>query len=163
MPDYAKMYFLLCAAVDRSLDELQRIPLAAPAAAQLQNALLQAEAIYIETSPTLPEQAPCSGPLAPSEGEPSSLVHFAGRQGAACSPSVRGCAFYFSGLFSSGFSKCSLPPCFFPPAAAQPAKNAARSASNSACCAASQALVSKKSSNACSRSSFMPAHPNICL
>lgn len=51
------MYFLLCAAVDRSLDELQRIPLAAPAAAQLQNALLQAEAIYIETSPTPPEQA----------------------------------------------------------------------------------------------------------
>ena len=45
------MYFLLCAAVDRSLDELQRIPLAAPAAALLQNALLQAEAIYIETSP----------------------------------------------------------------------------------------------------------------
>lgn len=60
MPDYAKMYFLLCAAVDRSLDELQRIPLAAPAAALLQNALLQAEAIYIETSPTLPEQAPLS-------------------------------------------------------------------------------------------------------
>lgn len=58
MPDYAKMYFLLCAAVDRSLDELQRISLAAPAAAQLQNALLQAEAIYIETSPTPPEQAP---------------------------------------------------------------------------------------------------------
>ena len=56
----------------RSLDELQRIPLAAPAAAQLQNALLQAEAIYIETSPTLPEQASCSGPLAPSEREPSS-------------------------------------------------------------------------------------------
>lgn len=72
MPDYAKMYFLLCAAVDRSLDELQRIPLAAPAAALLQNALLQAEAIYIETSPTPPEQASCSGPLAPSEREPSS-------------------------------------------------------------------------------------------
>ena len=50
MPDYKKMYSVLCGAVDDVLVELYRIPLANTAADHLQQALEQAEEIYINTS-----------------------------------------------------------------------------------------------------------------
>lgn len=49
MADYQKMYALLCAAVDAVIDPLAEIPAARPYAGQLQNALLAAEDLYIET------------------------------------------------------------------------------------------------------------------
>jgi len=48
LPDYQRMYALLCGVVDDALDERNRIPDAASAAAKLQAALLDAEAMYIE-------------------------------------------------------------------------------------------------------------------
>lgn len=50
MPDYKKMYATLCGAIDDVLDELNRIPLAAPYAKKLQKALFDAEELFIETS-----------------------------------------------------------------------------------------------------------------
>ena len=50
MPDYQKMYAVLCAAIDREIDALREIPLALASAKRLENALLEAEEIYIETS-----------------------------------------------------------------------------------------------------------------
>ena len=51
MADYKKMYFSLCKAIDDVIDPLERIPLARPYAQELQNALLEAEEIYINTTP----------------------------------------------------------------------------------------------------------------
>ena len=51
MADYRKMYYVLCKAIDEVIDPLDRIPLARPYAGQLQKALLEAEEIYIDTTP----------------------------------------------------------------------------------------------------------------
>ena len=51
MADYRKMYTVLCKAIDDVIDPLDRIPLAKPYAQQLQTALLEAEEIYINTTP----------------------------------------------------------------------------------------------------------------
>ena len=51
MADYRKMYHVLCKAIDDVIDPLERIPLARPYAQHLQNALLEAEEIYITTAP----------------------------------------------------------------------------------------------------------------
>ena len=50
MADYKKMYAVLCAAIDGEIDALKEIPLALASANRLENALLEAEDIYIETS-----------------------------------------------------------------------------------------------------------------
>ena len=55
VPDYKRMYTLLCAAVDGVIDPLERIPAARASAEKLKDALLEAEEIYVETSPHLPE------------------------------------------------------------------------------------------------------------
>ena len=51
MADYRKMYYVLCKAIDEVIDLLDQIPLARPYAGQLQKALLEAEDIYIDTTP----------------------------------------------------------------------------------------------------------------
>lgn len=51
MADYKKMYAVLCKAVDESIIPLERIPLAQSTVEALKSALLEAENIYIETSP----------------------------------------------------------------------------------------------------------------
>ena len=51
MADYRKMYYLLCKTIDDVIDPLEHIPLAAPYAQRLQRALLEAEEIYISTTP----------------------------------------------------------------------------------------------------------------
>lgn len=50
MADYQKMYALLCGAIDSVLDGLQEIPLARPYVLVLNEALLKAEDIYIDTA-----------------------------------------------------------------------------------------------------------------
>lgn len=55
MPDYQKMYAILCAAVDDVIDPLEHIPLALPSAQRLRKAMLDAEEVYINTSPCLAE------------------------------------------------------------------------------------------------------------
>lgn len=50
MADYKKMYAVLCTAIDGEIDTLRKIPLALASAKRLENALLEAEEIYIETS-----------------------------------------------------------------------------------------------------------------
>ena len=50
MADYKRMYAVLCTAIDREIDALREIPLALASANRLENALLEAEEIYIETS-----------------------------------------------------------------------------------------------------------------
>ena len=51
MPDYQKMYALLCRAASESLDVLPRSPENAPARLWLQIALLRAEELYIAGAP----------------------------------------------------------------------------------------------------------------
>ena len=51
MPDYKKMYAVLCTAIDGEINTLREIPLAIASASRLESALLEAEEIYIETSP----------------------------------------------------------------------------------------------------------------
>ena len=51
MADYRKMYYVLCKAIDNVIDSLEHIPLAMPYANQLKKALLEAEEIYITTTP----------------------------------------------------------------------------------------------------------------
>lgn len=51
MADYRKMYYALCKAIDDVIDPLEYIPFAAPYAQQLCKALLEAEEIYIATTP----------------------------------------------------------------------------------------------------------------
>lgn len=55
MPNYKKMYAILCGAIDEVIDPLERIPLAVPSAKKLRAALEEAENIYIETSLSLPD------------------------------------------------------------------------------------------------------------
>lgn len=50
MADYKKMYTLLCKAIDDVIDPLVQIPQAAAYANRLQEALLQAEELYVSTS-----------------------------------------------------------------------------------------------------------------
>ena len=52
MPDYKKMYAMLCKAVDDAIDPLEQIPSAKQIAKSLQDALFEAEEIYIEDSIT---------------------------------------------------------------------------------------------------------------
>lgn len=49
MPDYKKMYAILCGAIDDVIDPLEEIPLALPYIARLRRALLAAEEVYIES------------------------------------------------------------------------------------------------------------------
>ena len=49
MANYPKMYALLCGTIDDALDEMRSIPQAASTAEKLQRALLEAEALFIET------------------------------------------------------------------------------------------------------------------
>ena len=49
MADYKKMYITLCAAVDKAIDQLEKLPCSAPQTMLLKNALLEAEEIYIQT------------------------------------------------------------------------------------------------------------------
>ena len=51
MADYKRMYTLLCKTIDDVIEPLSRIPAAKIYASHLQNALLQAEEIYISTTP----------------------------------------------------------------------------------------------------------------
>ena len=51
MSDYKKMYAVLCGAIDDVIDPLEKIPLARDCVKKLKAALLEAEEIYIETSP----------------------------------------------------------------------------------------------------------------
>lgn len=51
MADYKRMYTLLCKTIDDVIDPLAQIPAAKIYALHLQNALLQAEEIYISTTP----------------------------------------------------------------------------------------------------------------
>lgn len=48
MPDYRKMYAILCGAIDDVIDGLNEIPLAAKYAKTLEDALLKAEEIYVD-------------------------------------------------------------------------------------------------------------------
>lgn len=56
MADYKKMYAILCGAVDDVIDPLERIPLARGCAQKLKEALLEAEEVYIATSPIAEEE-----------------------------------------------------------------------------------------------------------
>ena len=47
MPDYKRMYAILCAAASEALDLLPELPMNAEGRALLQNALLAAEEVYI--------------------------------------------------------------------------------------------------------------------
>lgn len=58
MADYKKMYAILCGAVDDVIDPLERIPLARGCAQKLKEALLEAEEIYIITSPNFEADSP---------------------------------------------------------------------------------------------------------
>ena len=58
MTDYKKMYAILCGAVDDVIDSLEKIPLAKDCAEKLKAALLEAEEIYIMTSPDLEADTP---------------------------------------------------------------------------------------------------------
>ena len=51
MADYTRMYTLLCKTIDDVIDPLSWIPEAKIYAVHLQKALLQAEDIYISTTP----------------------------------------------------------------------------------------------------------------
>lgn len=57
MPDYKRMYALLCGAIDKVIDPLEQIPVAEHILETLQDALLEAEEIYIETTLYLEETA----------------------------------------------------------------------------------------------------------
>ena len=49
MPNYQKMYAILCGAIDDVIDPLEKIPLAVPSARKLRAALEEAEELYIAT------------------------------------------------------------------------------------------------------------------
>lgn len=51
MADYKKMYAILCKAIDDAIDPLEQIPEAKRISKNLQDALLEAEEIYIDTTP----------------------------------------------------------------------------------------------------------------
>ena len=50
LPDYMKMYAVLCSAVDKAIEALENIPPALPIAYVLRDALEEAEDIYISTA-----------------------------------------------------------------------------------------------------------------
>ena len=50
MTDYAKLYARLCGAIDEVLDELGTIPEARRAREKLQDAIMDAEAQYLDTA-----------------------------------------------------------------------------------------------------------------
>ena len=50
MADYKKMYCVLCKSIDSVIEPLEKIPFAEPYAKLLEEAMLKAENIYIETS-----------------------------------------------------------------------------------------------------------------
>ena len=50
MADYAKMYYILCAAASEALDRLPETPENEAAAQILQEALEQAEEVYLDTA-----------------------------------------------------------------------------------------------------------------
>lgn len=50
MPDYKKMYMILCTAADDAITALESEPVALSVAASLQAALYAAEDVYIETA-----------------------------------------------------------------------------------------------------------------
>ena len=56
MTDYKSMYTLLCKKVDEALSELESIPEAHSCYEKLLAALLEAEEIYIDTSPSSYEE-----------------------------------------------------------------------------------------------------------
>ena len=57
MPNYQKMYAILCGAIDDVIDPLEKIPLAVPSARKLRAALEEAEELYIATSPSLADDS----------------------------------------------------------------------------------------------------------
>ena len=57
MPNYQKMYAILCGAIDDVIDPLEKIPLAVPSARKLRAALEEAEELYIATSPSLTDDS----------------------------------------------------------------------------------------------------------
>lgn len=50
MADYKKMYAILCKSIDDAIDPLEQIPEAKRISKDLQDALLEAEDIYIDTT-----------------------------------------------------------------------------------------------------------------
>lgn len=57
MPNYQKMYAILCGAIDDVIDPLEKIPLAVPSARKLRTALEEAEELYIATSLSLTDDS----------------------------------------------------------------------------------------------------------
>lgn len=55
MADYQKMYAILCKAIDDVIDPLEQIPEARGIAKSLHTALLEAEEIYIDSTPYVEE------------------------------------------------------------------------------------------------------------
>lgn len=55
MADYQKMYAILCKAIDNVIDPLEQIPEAKKIAKSLHTALLEAEEIYIDSTPYFEE------------------------------------------------------------------------------------------------------------
>lgn len=55
MSDYKKMYSVLCKAIDDVIDPLEQIPEAREIAKSLHTALLEAEDIYIDSTPYVEE------------------------------------------------------------------------------------------------------------
>ena len=55
MPDYEKMYAILCRAMDDVIDPLEEIPLARECVEKLKAALLETEEIFIATAPHIDE------------------------------------------------------------------------------------------------------------
>ena len=53
MADYQKMYTILCGVIDDAIAPLGKIPEARPFVRILQSALLEAEQLYIDTTPYL--------------------------------------------------------------------------------------------------------------
>lgn len=51
MANYEKMYAILCGTVDDAISALEPYPWARATIRALQNAMMQAEAVYIETTP----------------------------------------------------------------------------------------------------------------
>lgn len=55
MADYKKMYAILCGAIDDVINPLEEIPLAMECVEKLKAALLEAEEIFITTTPYIDE------------------------------------------------------------------------------------------------------------
>lgn len=55
MPDYKKMYVVLCGAIDKAINPLEQISEAEQISKSLKDALIEAEEIYIKTASYLEE------------------------------------------------------------------------------------------------------------